>query len=493
MTAIVQTRSGPVAGVDPDGVIRFLGIPYAAPPFGGRRMRRPQAPPAWSGLREASRFGATVPKGPYPPPFDQLLPDPQIDGEDCLNLNVWTPDLGGRRPVYVWIHGGAFANGSGAVAQYDGTAFARDGVVCVTINYRLGADGFLDTGDGETNVGIRDQIAALEWVRDNISNFGGDPGLVTVGGESAGAMSVAALLASPGAAGLFRRAVLESGAGHHAISRDAARKVARALADRLGVEATRDAIAGVPVKDLIGAQMELEAEIQLGADFARWAEVAANALAFEPVIDGEVIPALPVASIRSGSGASVDVLIGTNSDEELLFLEPTGVAASIDDERLRAAVAAYGFADAERVIDVYATAGGSPGHRLAAVVTDWYFRIPAIRVAEARAPGPGRSYVYEFTWKSRARGGVLGACHALEVPFVFDTLGADGSEWITGPEAPRELATEMHSAWVGFITEGDPGWEPYMPQRRSVRMFGSPSSTAADPGGERRVLWQGLR
>lgn len=494
MRTVVETALGRVAGVPEAGVSRFLGIPYAAPPFGDRRMRRPQPHAPWGDVRDASRYGATVPKGPYPPPFDTLLPEPRIDGEDCLNLNVWTPDVSARLPVFVWIHGGAFANGSGAVPQYRGAAFARDGIVTVTLNYRLGADGFLDAGDEETNVGLRDQVAALEWVRDNIAAFGGDPRQVTVGGESAGAMSVATLLASPRAGGLFRRAVMQSGAGHHAISRETARKVSAELATRLGVEATREAIAGAAVAELIRAQEEMTLEVQLSRDVARWGEVAANLMPFEPVIDGDLVPALPARSIGSGAGAGVDVLIGTNSDEQLFFMEPTGLLALIDASRLRSAVARYGFTDPERVIAVYSRDRGEPpGQTLARVATDWFFRIPAIRLAEARAGGPGHSHMYEFTWRSRARGGALGACHALEVPFVFDALATPEAGWITGPDAPQALAAEMHAAWVRFIGAGEPGWEPYEPERRRVRMLGTPSVTADDPDRERRVLWEGLR
>jgi len=220
MDAIVKTRGGQVRGSVVDGVNTFKGIPYAAPPFGTRRFRPPQPVEPWSGMRDALVYGATVPKPPYFPPFDALIPEPAIPGEDCLNLNIWSPDLGqAKLPVMVWIHGGAFANGTGAI--YNGSRFARDGVVCVTINYRLGVDGFLYLGDGNANLGLLDQIAALEWVQENIRAFGGDPGNVTIFGESAGAMSVGTLLTMPRAAGLFRRAIAESGAGHYAKNKNA--------------------------------------------------------------------------------------------------------------------------------------------------------------------------------------------------------------------------------------------------------------------------------
>ncbi|MGH9047152.1 MAG: carboxylesterase/lipase family protein, partial [Acidimicrobiales bacterium] len=311
MEARIQTGQGELAGVRHDGVSRFLGIPYAAAPFGAGRMRPPEPAPPWVGTRDATQYGPTVPKSPYPWPHNELFDEPVVEGEDCLNLNVWTPDVAGRLPVFVWIHGGAFTNGSGAVPEYDGSAFARDNVVTVTINYRLGADGFLDCGDEHTNVGILDQIAALGFVRDNIAAFGGDPRRVTVGGESAGAMSVAALLASPLSAGLFHGAILESGAGHHALTRATAQKVAAALAERLGVPATRDAIAAVAVDDLLAAQTALSSEVQTNPDPERWGELAANAMAFEPVVDGSVLETLPIEAIRSGSGAEIPVLNGT--------------------------------------------------------------------------------------------------------------------------------------------------------------------------------------
>jgi para-nitrobenzyl esterase len=241
-------------------VSTFKGIPYAAPPFGINRFRAPQPVETWSGVRDALTYGATVPKPPYFPPFDVLLPEPVVAGEDSLNLNIWSPDLGqAKLPVMVPIHGGAFANGAGAVTQYNGSRFARDGVVCVTINYRLGADGFLYLGDGPANLGLLDQVAALEWVRNNIAAFGGDPGNVTIFGESAGAMSVGTLLSMPRAAGLFRRAIAQSGAGHHAISSATARRVSQYLAEKLGVAPTREAIAAVPIDRLLQ-------EVQLSAD-----------------------------------------------------------------------------------------------------------------------------------------------------------------------------------------------------------------------------------
>src|SRR5580658_3000818 len=335
MGPTVITRAGAARGQMRDGVASFLGIPYAASPTGPLRFRAPVAPEDWDGVREATTLGPTPPKPDYAAPFDELLPEPNIPGDDWLNLNVWTPDPGGSGlPVMVWIHGGAFVNGSGAVADYAGDRFARDGVVCVTINYRLGCDGFLLLDDATPNRGLLDQIAALEWVQENIAAFGGDPGTVTIFGESAGAMSVTTLLSMPRTAGLFRRAIPQSGAGHHALPAETARIVSAELARRLGVAPTLAEVAAVPVERLVATQFQLSGDLAMNPDPGRWREVSANAMAFEPVVDGEILPARPIDGIAAGNGRGVDLLVGTNRDENRLFLVPTGVADVIDDASL---------------------------------------------------------------------------------------------------------------------------------------------------------------
>lgn len=495
MDAVVKTRHGEVRGSVVEGVHTFKGIPYAAPPFGTRRFRPPQPVEPWSGVRDTLTYGPTVLKPPYFPPFDALLPEPAIPGEDCLNLNIWSPDLGqAQLPVMVWIHGGAFANGSGAIDMYDGSHFARDGVVCVTINYRLGIDGFLYLGDGNDNLGLLDQLAALQWVQENIAAFGGDPGNVTIFGESAGGMSVGTLLSMPQAVGLFRRAIAQSGAGHHVISSETALNITRYLAKKLGVEPTRAAIAAVPVNQLLQAQVELSGDVFNNPNPALWGEVAANLMPFEPVIDGDILSARPIDRIRAGAGANADVMVGTNAEEQRLFLVPNGVIGHITEEAVAGTATAYGLS-AETALATYraARSNASPGDLLVAIITDWFYRIPAIRLAEAHTKSPSATYMYEFAWRSPQFDGQLGACHSIEIAFAFDNLDKDGLEPVTGANPPQQIADTMHAAWVAFATTGDPGWPQYDLTRRATMRFDTTSEVVDDPRSAERMLWEGLR
>ena len=288
---LVALMDGAVRGKTEDGVSVFLGIPYAAPPFGANRMLPPRPVQPWEGERDATAFGPTVPKGDYPPQYARLFPEEVIPGEDSLNLNVWTPDPGATGlPVLIWIHGGSFMNGSGSVGAYDGAAFARDGVVCVTINYRLAAEGFLFLDDGVANLGLLDQLAALRWVQGNIEAFGGDPARVTVAGESAGAMSITTLLSMPLSEGLFSQAIAQSGAGAHTLTPDEGLMVSGYLADALGVPAERDSIKAVPLEKLVQAASDLVVEVQTAPDPAKWGQLALSLLPFAPLSTARSCP-----------------------------------------------------------------------------------------------------------------------------------------------------------------------------------------------------------
>jgi para-nitrobenzyl esterase len=386
LTTVVRITDGAVRGFVADGVHVFYAIPYAAPPFGRNRLRPPQAVLPWRGVRDALTVGAMPPQLAYPPPWDRLIPERGSVGEDCLNLNIWTPDPGAAGlPVMVWIPGGMFECGAGAT--YDGSRFARDGVVCITINYRVGAEGFLYLPDGNCNRGLLDQIAALEWVRDNIKAFGGDPANVTVFGQSAGAMSVGALLAMPRSQGLFRRAIAQSGGAHQAMATDSALKVTAELARELGVSATHEGFATVPVRRVLRAQAELKDDLVAHPEPERWGkELVLDILPWQPVIDGEILPALPIDRIAVGAGRDVDLMTGSTTEEGNFFLVPTGLIDRITPEAVAGAIAGYGLpVDAALAAYRAARPEASAGQVLAAVQGDRLFRLPAHRLAEAHA------------------------------------------------------------------------------------------------------------
>ncbi len=483
---VVTTSAGRVRGQVRDGVARFLGIPYAAPPVGALRFAAPQAPVPWDGVRPATAFGPTPPASGYRAPFDAILHQVSVPGEDWLTLNVWTPDPGAAGlPVMVWVHGGAFVNGNTATPMYDGTAFARDGVVLVTLNYRLGVDGFALLPGAPANRGLLDQVAALEWVRDHVAAFGGDPARVTVFGESAGAMSITSLMAAPRARGLFARAITQSGATQAAADPADAALVTAELAAALGREATADGLREVPLDDLLVAQRRVSEALALTPDPARFGPtVVASLMAFVPVVDGDLLPQHPLAALAAGASSEVALLTGTTAEEFRFFLVPTGVTAAMTEQSLAGYLAARGVPDAVAAAYRAGRPAASPGDLLAAVLTDAFFRLPALAVVRARRPAG--SWVYEMAWGTTHRG--LGAAHAMDLPFVFDTLGSDGAAGLTGPNPPQPLAEAMHAAWVRFATTGDPGWSPYGEQR-PVMVFdaGSSVQTPAPREGERAV------
>src|SRR5262245_2547741 len=503
MGPVVETRSGRVEGFERDGVLAFRGIPYARPPVGALRFGAPEREEPWVGVRSAREFGSSAPQRPL------ALPLPGMDvgacDEDCLFLNVTTPALGGgRRPVLVWIHGGGFVIGSGSQPLYDGAALAARGdVVVVTINYRLGPLGFLylrelcpDLEGAAGNAGLRDQVAALEWVRENAAAFGGDPGQVAIFGESAGGMSVATLLGMPSARGLFARAIAQSGAAHNVHSRETATRVAEELLAELELPRARAARAlrELPPDKLL--DLHQQTVLRLGS--------SAGMLPFQPLVDGESLPGQPLEALRDGHSAGVELLIGTTRDEWRLFQFLDAGLGKLDDEGLVKRIAARDpAADARAIAEVYRAARPTarPADLLFAVETDRVFRVPAIRVAEARAPHPGDTFMYRFDWESPALGGALGACHAIDLPFVFGAIGAPGAELFAGkgPEAQR-LCERTMDAWIAFARSGDPS-HPGLPggrfprydlARRATLILGRDGSLELDPGSAERRAWEGI-
>lgn len=496
----VTIDAGTIEGTHNAGVAHFLGIPYAAAPVGPHRFRPPAPVEPWSGTRSAHDFGPTAPKGAYPPYARDLLPEVTIDGDEWLNLNVWTPaeafNLGaGLLPVMVWIHGGSFTNGSGSVAGYDGTSFARDGVVTVTINYRLGAEGSLVAPGISPNLGLQDQVAALTWVRENIHVFGGDPARVTIAGESAGAMSVGALLIMPSARGLFSAAILQSGAvaNFHPIAD--ARRTAERLSSHLGVTATRETLASVTPADVVIAAGKVSGEVFSKPDPAIWGHIAALGLPFAPVLDGEILPLDALEALRTGP--TVPVLLGTTRDEERLFLVPTGAAASVTEEALPQVAARYGLSPAGVTVYRNSHPDLSPGEVLAAIGTDYRFRLRALAAVSAmtdttqRASGSAAPvWVYRFDGLSGKANNGLGSCHATEIPFVFDTV-SDLQAPLIGRNPSPEITAVMHGSWVQFIANHTLDWTPWTAESKSVALLSDHIEVVQNPGGAELLAWEG--
>ncbi|MBF6340719.1 carboxylesterase/lipase family protein [Nocardia abscessus] len=486
METIVSTTSGKIRGFTRRNVGTFLGIPYAAAPVGPARFELPKPVPMWSGVRDAVEYGPDCAQTPYPPPIAALFGSECAPGDDCLHLNVWTPDPGGRGlPVLVWIHGGSFTRGSNARALYDGSAFARDGVVLVSLNYRLGISGFAAVPGTPLNRGLHDQISALRWIQDNIEAFGGDPGNVTIFGESAGGMSVMTLLASPPARGLFQRAIVQSANGSAVTTAADAGKVAERLAAELGIAPIAEEFGRVDTKQLCAAQDAIDRDLMRDPDPARWGNsVVVNGLGlmgFLPVVDGELIPAPPLEAMVNEPSRAVPILAGWNTEEFRLFTIPTGVAAGISYDTLPTILSRSGIPP--QVTAAYGAnrPQASAADVFAAVLTDSAFRNDSVRVAETTAATGVPAYLYEFAWRSGIQS--LGACHALEIPFVFDQLSK--AHTLTGPNPPQHLADEMHRAWVDFADHGDPGWQRFDPGTKLVHTFDSPQSRdVSDPRGD---------
>ncbi|MFD1546380.1 carboxylesterase/lipase family protein [Nonomuraea guangzhouensis] len=461
--------SGEISGLDDGGVAVFKGIPFAKSPFGERRFAAPVPPDPWEGTFEATSYG---PRPPQPVMFPGQAPWSSADGLDILTVNVWTPELGGSGlPVLVWIYGGAYWLGSADWPDYDGARLARDGVVVVTFNYRVGMEGFGHIDGAPANRALLDQVAALRWVRENIAVFGGDPDNVTIFGESAGGGSVAALLAMPQAEGLFRRGIAQSVPGMF-FSPEYAARVTESIMRRLGGGSPYDK---TPEELTAAASAVANEEMRGNAEL--WGAMAYSAMPFAPVVDGEVLPGTPWEVLAGGASRDVELIVGFNRDEYRTFHAMNG------EWDLEGALKtlAPGGADA-------AYRAGLPGvtdeELYIRLMSDWIFRMPSVLLADAHT---GPTYTYELTW---APDPVLGACHGLDVPLTFGTTSGPIATMMAGGSPDLEgLSEQFRTAWTRFAGTGDPGWPRYEAGIGITHLFDVEPSDVADPEAVSHAIW----
>jgi carboxylesterase type B len=470
----VPTRSGAVAGVrQQDGTSVWRGIPYAAAIDGTRRFQLPEPAPAWTGVRDASRFGAAPPQVPIGPGAPEIWTP--ADGLDCLSVNVWSPDPNAVLPVLVWIYGGAWKIGAGSQPGYDGARLAAAGTVVVTFNYRVGFEGFGLLPGAPNNRAMHDQIAALRWVRDNIAGFGGDPDRVTIFGESAGAGSAAILMGTPAAHGLFRRAILQSVPGDFRGPEEAER-VTGIIADAAGVPPTLAGLAGLPPAAILAVQ-----------DKPLTGPGGRGITAFGPVIDGDLVTGQAWAGAPAAAAAGIEVIAGFMHDEYRLFA-PGGAPPGLDLAEVAAAlgldgaaVAAYRAAYPEqRDPDLFVT-----------LLSDALFRIPTTWVADEHARAGGRTWLYDFTWRSP----VLGAAvHSMDIPFTFGRFETAPAVRMLGdppPAAAVALGAAIQDDWTRFAATGDPQWTRYEPGGRT-RIWADPVTETDYPIPASREIWSAV-
>jgi para-nitrobenzyl esterase len=506
MATTTTTTYGGLQGSVDDGVVVFRGVPYAQPPVGPLRFGPPQRPKSWTGVRDATAFGPRAMQALNPVTGQQVVDEPN---EDCLTLNIWTPAVDdGRRPVMVWLHGGAFLVGAGSNPTNHGTSLARRGdVIVVTINYRLGLFGYLRGIDvcggvfpSTGNEGLMDQVAALTWVKEEIAAFGGDPESVTVFGQSAGAISISAMLAmapTPQTRGLFQKAILQSGSALLQTPEQANRVMEAILAD-VGLaphEAGR--LRDLPATQLLDIQTRVTPR--------------AAGVAYRPVADGQMVPADPFAAIADGSARDIPLLLGTNLEEWKFFrrmdpdldhLTDDGLLARLADPRTSVHTGDTVQFDPAEAVETYRQARAARGESTSAqdlwltMMGDRRYRVPVTRLAELQAAHTPDVYAYLFTWKSPGQDGQLGAGHVVEVPFVFGTLDAPESHDLVPAGSPvGTLSTTMQDAWVAFARTGHPqtpdlpAWEPYTAPRRRTMLLGATNGPVDAPYEPERRFW----
>ena len=482
---------GRLRGTREGDVIVYRGVRYAQPPFGENRFGPPKPVARWVGTRHAYEFAPASPQAPRVPGSEMH------GGSDCLALNIWTPAEGsGPLPVLVWIPGGAYMRGDACDPIYDGAVFARQGIVFVSLNYRVGIDGFMFLPDAPPNRGLLDQIAALEWIQNYIEAFGGDPAKVTVAGGSAGAGAITCLLGMSRTRTLFSRAILQSPSIAVQTAAEATAS-ANAICSLLSVSCNAESMAAVPIADCVSVLSRLANDPALGRSLGM---TSRNFFPLRAVVDGEVLAEVPLSALRRQwmqRSTDISVLVGANRDEMRLYVVPDGSIDRTTADDLRRFVGDTGLQT--NADDCYRLAlsrrqglSPTPGEILCSMQSDYYYRIPARRIAEHAADAQLDAYLYEFEWASRRYDHRLLAAHGVEIPFVFKKLQTAPGQEITGPDAPVDLAIEMNGAWVSFVKSGDPGWPKFERVNRWIRRFGSDRAVAKDVLEPEAAVWESI-
>jgi para-nitrobenzyl esterase len=499
---IVETSSGKVRGYGRRGVIKFKGIPYAGSPAGENRFKPPMPVEPWTGVLDVLEYSPIAPQNQSE--LEAMFGDQRKQGEtECLSLNIWTSSIDNKkRPVMFFIHGGGFVTGTGA--GLDGARLVlRGDVVVVSINYRLGTLGFLymaDIPDATANAGLLDMVAALKFVRENISNFGGDPDNVTIFGESAGGFAVSCLLAMPLAKGLFKRAIPQSGAAHPmGFNAKAATRAYDQFIDVLGIQkGDIDAIRRLSTEDIMKAQLAITPA--RSGDF-----LSQRPLRLGPVVDHDVLPEHPLDALKKGFAKDIDIFIGSNLDETKLWNMWNPEADKIDEDGILNSVKGMmslmgkDEAKAQEFIDAYRQARKTPRDIMDGITTDYMFRIPSIRLAENQTKHNKKTYMYLFAWPSPMKGGKYGAMHALELAFVFGILlPQDVGIFPKRTEETEALSKTVMDTWIAFARNGNPnhpaipGLAAYDEEKRATLVFNTETQVVDDPYGQERVVWDDL-
>jgi para-nitrobenzyl esterase len=512
---VIATTSGPVQGISVKNTLAFKGIRYGAPPTGALRFLPPKKPAPWTAPYAAGSFGAPAMQMPSGTAGEEpktdlakslqvvypTLAEVKTGSEDCLFLNLWTPfatldDRKKQRPVMVWLHGGGFAYGSGAWPSYDGANLAMRGdVVVVTLNHRLNAFGYMELGDifgpayaQSGNAGMLDIVLALEWVRDNIAAFGGDPSNVTIFGESGGGAKVSTLMAMPSAKGLFHKAIVESGPGLKGVPKDAATADAKAI------------LAELKITDIKALQAASAADIIKAASSVGGQRGPGGGLRFlSPVVDGVALPADPFDPAAPAQSADVPLIIGTNKDEITLFVAGQPWVGNLTEAQLDAQAPMVGGPNAPQILAALKKAHPdySPSYLLAELMTTTFMWGGSITLATRKAAQGGAPvYMYQLVWETPIAGGLFKSPHTLEIPFVFDTVEATRPLLGPGP-APQHLADQMSAAWVAFAKTGNPNnpaipaWPAYNAKTRATMLFDVSSKVVDDPYPDVRAALKG--